>query len=224
MDPGAQDIKEEWLEGLSLCSLSPMPDELKAIEPPVDSDSEEEDLVEEVVVDEDVKLFDAFGRRRGDKNFGVGDPDFAEEQKTDKAGADKAAGDDKAAGADSSSEEDSDSSESDDEDADMDKELLSGWMGAEIQRQKKHKSSSRQWFILTPRGLAIHDGPLKAHALKSSIPLSVCMVRERPKSKRKKQPHAFRIDISNMRLCAPTPVAHVSAHPNLSLPVHLIAA
>lgn len=72
-------------------------------------------------------------------------------------------------------------------------ELMAGSMGGEITgKGKKFKSQTRRWFVLTEKYLAVFKDEQSTDDRLSLVPLPLCQVRERPKTKRKKEPHAFR--------------------------------
>ena len=67
-------------------------------------------------------------------------------------------------------------------------------------KQKKWMKTYERWFVVSVGSLAMyHSEDQQEVADKISlIPLSMCKIRA-PKTKRKEQPFAFRIDVANWR-------------------------
>jgi hypothetical protein len=81
---------------------------------------------------------------------------------------------------------------------------MEGWLDTDATgKQKKWVKSHKRWFVLRVGSLYMYSSDKSADAGKhlSVIPLRMCNVRA-PKSKRKEQPYAFRIDVTSWKRCA----------------------
>eukprot|EP01052_Picozoa_sp_SAG31_P001166 SAG31_NODE_38_length_31498_cov_41.930539_19_plen_553_part_00 len=183
-----------------------------------------------VLEDEDeFAMFDHCGRPRGDPDFGQ--PAGVDSKKKKRAKPMDAPLSDANDDDDGSTEDDDDDEEEDDDEDDSNQgaagraggtsvtvnlgaELVSGSMGAEITgKGKKFKSRTRRWFVLREKYLCLYKDEESIDDALSMIPLPLCQVRERPKTKRKKEPNAFRMDITNSMKVVGNPISKMILDP-----------
>ena len=165
--------------------------------------------------------FDAIGRPKGDPDFGKpAGVDSKKKKRPANATADGADASESGAEVDeddAAGEEDEGSlgtAAAGGKTLNLGEELMAGSLGGEITgKGKKFKSQTRRWFVLTEKCLAIYKDEQSTDDWLSLVPLGLCAVRERPKSKRKKEPHAFRVDISNSMQVKGSPISKMILDP-----------